>query len=595
VNLQAVPDIDVPVELARQRWSIANGIVMRLERSTNGAVRHILDRVAPADLPHPFDRILASIERIDAAGLAPDALAIKADLRATGELEVVGDVVDLLHNDRVDPRELDIYVDRLVELNQKIADLDHHVEGVVAAGGLVAFPPVDASTELKRHTDSGVANMERLVRQHHQDVRYLDKVGWYSWDGRRFAPDAEADLTRRAIRTIREMYREAAGIEEQRDRTSFLNHIRKSESEPEIRRMVLLAASHADVHIPKPEHFDRDPMLFNLPNGTVNLRTRELHPHRRDDHITKLAGCAYDALATAPKWTSFLNTIFDGNTEMVSFVQRLAGYCLTGEVREHVLPILWGDGSNGKTTFIRTLLALLGDYGAPAPESLLVARKHKEHPTELMVLMGVRLAAAVETPLGAHLAESRVKSLTGNDVITAHKMFKDFITFIPTHKLLLATNHRPQVQGTDNAIWRRLLLVPFNVTIRPEEQDAHLLDKLLVELPGILNWALAGCRAWQEGGLRPPETVQVATESYREESDHMPAFMEECCVQAAIAKVEKGTLFTEYTGWCQRNAEAPMPKLELGRRLKALGITDEKSNGRRFWKGIGLVVKDGTS
>jgi putative DNA primase/helicase len=258
------------------------------------------------------------------------------------------------------------------------------------------------------------------------------------------------------------------------------------------------------------------------------------------------------------------------------------------------LPIFWGDGANGKTTFIRALLTLMGDYGATAPPDLLVVKKHKEHPTELMVLMGARFAATVETPLGAFLNETLVKNLTGNDTITARWVFKNFVSFTPTHKLLMATNHQPAIRGTDNAIWRRLLLVPFAVTIRPEDQDVHLLDKLTLELPGILNWAVQGCTDWQDASLDPPPQVRVATDSYRQESDHLPGFLDEACVIQPFTKVEKGAIFVAYTNWCQRNGETPMPKLELGRRFKALGLQGEKSNGRRFWKGIGLVPKDPT-
>jgi putative DNA primase/helicase len=452
-----------------------------------------------------------------------------------------------------------------------------------------------ADGDVEKHTDSGVANMERLVKQHHRDVRSLYRVGWYSWDKRRFAPDAEADLVRRAIRTIRGMYHEAATIEDQKERESFLAHIRRSESEPEIRRMLLLAQSHENVYVPKPEHFDRDPMLLNLHNGTLDLRTRVLHPHRREDQITKLAGCAYDPKADCPTWDGFLDTVFDGNADVIGFVQRLVGYCLTGEVREHVLPIFWGEKApNGKSTLLRTLLNLMGEYGTPAPRDLLVVRKHAAHETELMVLMGARLAVAVETPMGAYLAETLVKHLTGNDAIKARLVFKNFVTFLPSHKLLMATNHKPRVQETDTGIWRRLLLIPFTITIAPEDQDVHLIDKLALELPGILNWAVQGCADWQEAGLCPPRAVQDATSGYRAESDHLPTFMEESCVLGPHAKVEKGTIFVEYTRWCERSGEAPMPKVELGRRFRALGVTEEKSNSRRYWSGIGLVPKDQT-
>jgi putative DNA primase/helicase len=460
---------------------------------------------------------------------------------------------------------------------------------------ITAAAETPGDPDLQPHIDSGVSNMERLVSQHHQDVRYLKGPGYYAWDGRRFAPDAEAELVRRAITTVRTMYHEAAAIEDEKARIAFLSHIRRSESEPEIRRMVTLAQSHRDIYIAKAAHFDRDRMLLNLHNGTLDLRTRELHPHRRDDLITKLAGCAYDPNAKCPTFLAFLERIFDGSLEMREFVKRLAGYCLTAEVREHVLPIFWGDGSNGKTTLIETMLALLGEYGTIAPPELLVVRRRRDHPTELMDLMGARFAAAVETPLGASLAETLVKNLTGGDRIKARHVFKDYVEFPPTHKLVMATNHRPVIEGTDNAIWRRLLLVPFTVTIAPEDQDEHLIDKLILELPGVLNWTVQGCADWQQGGLEPPKAVKVATKAYREESDHLPAFLEECCVQQPYARVEKGTAFLEYTRWCEHNAETSMPKPELGQRFKALGVGEQKSNGKWFWTGLGLVAKGETS
>jgi putative DNA primase/helicase len=446
---------------------------------------------------------------------------------------------------------------------------------------------------VQHHSDSGVRNMERLIEQHHEDVRFLRAVGWHAWDGRRYAPKAEAELTRRAIATVRTMYHEAAGIADEKARTLFLAHIRKSESEPELRRMVTLAQSHALAHVSEAAAFDADPMLFNVQNGTVDLRDGSLRPHRREDMLTKVAGCAFDAEAACPTWLRFLETTF-GDDEMIQFVRRLVGYFLTGEVREHILPIFWGSGANGKTTLLRAVLAVLGDYGTTAPSDLLVLRKHKDHPTELMVLLGARLAVASETPLGGYLAETLVKSLTGNDTIAARRVFHDYITFTPTHKLLIGTNHKPQIRGTDDAVWRRVLLIPFTHTVPTDEQDPRLLDKLVAEAPGILAWAVRGCLEWQSEGLRPPEKVRAATDEYRKESDHFPTFLDECCVVQSFAKVEKGAAFITYTKWCEANGEHPVPKREFGYRLKALGADEEKSNGRRFWTGIGLLAKEGT-
>lgn len=453
-------------------------------------------------------------------------------------------------------------------------------------------PTTTSSDDVQKHIDSGVANMERLIAQHHPDVRYLKNVGWYSWDGRRFAPDAEPDLVRRAIRTVRAMYHEAADIEDEKKRTAFSAHIRKTESEPEIRRMVLLAQSDEKIYVPMPEYFDADPMLLNLHNGTLNLKTRELHPHRQEDRITKLAGCAYDSQATCPTFDAFIHRMLDGDTDMIAFLQRLVGYWITGEIREHVLPIFWGDGANGRSTLIDNLQRLLGDYASQAPPNLLVLLHHKAHPTELTELIGARFVPTVETDRKDALNETLVKTLTGGDTLKARRMYRDFVEFRPTHKLVMVTNHKPRIDGTDYAIWRRVLLVPFNVVIPEKERDGHLPNKLATELPGVLNWALRGCLEWQANGLNPPAKVKAATETYRQESDHLATFIDEMCVVKQFARVEKRFIFLAYDEWCLKNSETPMPKVELGRRLKAIGATDDRSHGKHFWSGIGIAAKD---
>ncbi|KKL48584.1 hypothetical protein LCGC14_2324030, partial [marine sediment metagenome] len=223
--------------------------------------------------------------------------------------------------------------------------------------------------------------------------------------------------------------------------------------------------------------FDVDPWLLNVMNGTIDLRTGARREHRREEFLTKMCPVAFDPDAKAPTWERFLHRIFDGNDVTIQYMQRLCGYCLTGDVSEQILPIFFGKGANGKTTLIETLMAMLGtDYAAKAPRDLLMARRGSPHPTELTVLHGRRLVAAVETEDGCRLAESVVKEVTGSDTITARKLYQNYWQFAPTHKIILATNHTPEVRGRDHAIWRRLALIPFAVTIPERERDLRLLE-----------------------------------------------------------------------------------------------------------------------
>lgn len=277
--------------------------------------------------------------------------------------------------------------------------------------------------------------------------------------------------------------------------------------------------------------------LLNVLNGTIDLCTGSLRPHAREDYITRCVNVDYDPDAKCPTWERFIHQVFGGNAEIIAFVQRAVGYSLTGKIVEHVLIVLYGLGSNGKTTLIDALHYLLGpSYAKHAPTDLLLARRGEHHPTELATLHGARLVTAAETGEGRRLAESLVKQLTGGDPVTARRMRDDFWQFRPEFKLWLATNHRPQIRGTDHAIWRRIRLIPFDVTFHTAEtgktpqQDQTLPARLREEATGILAWAVRGCLAWQSQGLGAPDAVRDATEAYRAEMDVLAMFFEERCI-----------------------------------------------------------------
>ncbi|PLS83054.1 MAG: hypothetical protein CYG60_22800, partial [Actinobacteria bacterium] len=360
-----------------------------------------------------------------------------------------------------------------------------------------------------RLTDTG--NAERLVARHGEDLRYVHAWSrWLVWTGKNWEADDTGAINRRAKDTVRAIYGEAQEASDSSIRRELAGHATKCEAESRLRAMIALAQSEEGIPV-RIDDLDADPWILNVRNGTIDLKTGELREHRREDLITKIAPVEYDPDAKAPTWEAFLERILPSEA-IRRFVQRIMGYSLTGDVSAQILPFLHGLGANGKSTLVNTTLEMLGDYGQLAAPELLLS-KRGAHPTELADLKGARLVASVEIEDGRKMAESLVKQLTGGEKVKARYLHKDFFEFDPTHKVFLVANHKPEVLGTDHAIWRRVKLIPFDVTIPEEEQDPRLPEKLQAELPGILAWAVRGCLDWQRDGLAEPEEVKAATEA----------------------------------------------------------------------------------
>lgn len=403
--------------------------------------------------------------------------------------------------------------------------------------------PVERAKAGHPYPRTDLGNAERFAATYGTDTRYVTGIGWLVWDKKRWCEDDTGRVVRLAGRCIRNINREAATCSERAasapdDATraqwgeqakELGKWARASESASRIKAMIDLAKAQHPIAIRIAE-LDHNPWQLNCLNGTIDLRSGFLAPHHRSDLITKLCPVEYDAEAQCPLWEGFLDRIFDQRKSLKEFTQRSLGYALTGVVHEHVVHILFGTGANGKSTLLETTAAMMGDYATAAAPRLLIQRKNDSHPTELADLRGARMVSSIETAEGGAFDEERVKALTGGDRIKGRKMRQDFFEFAPTHKLFLATNHRPVVKGDDNGIWRRLRLWPFTVEIPPDEQDPELKEKLLGELPGILAFCVRGCAAWQESGLCEPEEVLAATQAYREEQDHFGDWFAECCV-----------------------------------------------------------------
>jgi putative DNA primase/helicase len=348
--------------------------------------------------------------------------------------------------------------------------------------------------------------------------------------------------------------------------------------------MLALAACEPGVPI-LPGEMDRDGWLLNVRNGTIDLRTGAFRPYRREDLITCLAPVEFDPEARCPLWDSVLEKIFDRNAEMIGFVQRLFGMSLTADVSEQVLPIFWGSGANGKTTILTAIIEMMGDdYALAAPPGLLVMRRGEAHPTERACLFGKRLVVDMESAEDARLNETLVKQLTGSDQITARRMREDFWTFSPTHKIIMGTNHKPEIRETKHAVWRRLRLVPFTVTIPDDEADKTIPRRLRAEYPGILAWCVRGCLDWQRDGLKPPADVVKATEKYRGEQDALADFFAaECVINEQLSA--RATLL--YERFRQRVGSDAMTQHKFGRVMTERGF--ERSENHGIWyRGIGL-------
>jgi putative DNA primase/helicase len=339
----------------------------------------------------------------------------------------------------------------------------------------------------------------------------------------------------------------------------------------------------------KIEQLDAHPLWLNTPSGTLDLATGELHPHRFDDYLTKVAGAAYDPEATCPRWDAFLADVVP-DAEVRAFLQRSVGYALTDATSEQCLWFLYGVGRNGKTTFVNAVRKVLGDYAANTKAStLMVKSQGDERRNDVAVLRGARFVSATEAEDGQQLAEALIKEVTGGDPVTARRLYAEFFTFTPTFKIWLAANHKPVIRGTDLGIWRRIHLVPFTVTVDLDKVDRELPAALAAEVSGILNWALAGYRAWQSVGLLPPAAVQAATEAYRVESDPLAEFFEDCVQVRPGAYAVAGELFQRYQRWAEASGYRPMSSRGLGLALKDRGFEQYVSHGQRRWRGLQLL------
>ena len=509
-----------------------------------------------------------------------------------------GDIVEFITSRKgLQPAEIAAEIQRLAQ-NAPLAGVrniqyPHSAAGATGQAPRAGHPQKKNAPEL-HPTDLG--NAKRLVRQHGRDLHYVPAWGrWIVWNGQKWAVDETGEVMRRAKSTILALHAKASRLTDKKKRADLTKHALHSESRPRLEAMIALAQSEPDISVAA-DQLDANPWLLNVANGTVDLCSGALRPHRREDLLTKRVDIPYDPQAACPLWTATLDRVLNNNSNLTSFFQRAVGYSLTGITREQTLFFLHGLGANGKSTITRTMLTTVGAYGTQAEPELLLAKRGDRHPTGVADLQGRRMVVSTEVEQGARMAEVLVKQLTGEDRIKARLMRQDFFEFEPSFKLWLVANHKPQIRGTDHAIWRRILLIPFVVTIPESARDKHLLSKLKAELPGILSWAVQGCLDWQRQGLAPPDEVLAATNAYRGEMDVVAGFLDDECVLDANIKVRVKDLYEAYTQWCHRSNENALPKNDFRGRLieRGLAAPQKSTGGDMHWFGIGLKTVVGT-
>jgi putative DNA primase/helicase len=441
---------------------------------------------------------------------------------------------------------------------------------------------------------SDVGNAKTLVDLHGPNIRYCySSAKWLVWNGKKWTEDNTGEINRLAKDTVLRIWSVVPRTRDDDERNRLGKHALRSQSDQRINAMINVAKSEPGIPVTVDE-LDSDSWLLNVANGTLELKTGKLRPHRREDLLTKFVPVPYFPKATCPTWEAFLHRIMEGNEESITFLQKAVGYSLTGSGQEQVMFILHGSGANGKSTFISTVLALMGDYARQTPTETLLTRRGNGITNDVARLKGARFVAAVEAEDGKQLAEAFIKQLTGGDKITARFLYREFFEFDATFKLFLAVNHKPKIKGTDHAIWRRIHLVPFNLTIPAKERDNQLGEKLRNELPGILRWAVEGCLLWQKEGLGVPESVREATSEYRSEMDVIGDFIEECCVVDPAANTPFRHLYGNYITWCSENGQLNVSPAEFGQRLAEHGFdSDRNKKIGRFRVGIRLSSATG--
>ena len=457
-------------------------------------------------------------------------------------------------------------------------------EAQAAAGRANPAAPV-------RYEDNDAGRARRFIDRHADDLRFVPKwQSWLVWSGHHWRRDDSGAVMRLAVQHGRQLLAEACqGGDDEDSRRARVKRALELGDVGVIEAMLKIARADERMVVSH-QAIDGDPYLLGVRNGVVDLRTGAFRAGERGDLVMKRGGASWEEGAQCRRWRVFLEECMGGDAEMVTYLQKLAGYTLTADVSAQCFFFLYGEGDNGKTVFTETLAALLGEYVVRLTTDALTSdAAHRDPERENAKLVGARLAIASEVQDGSRFAEARLKDITGGDTLAARFLYSESFQFAPRHKLWIYGNYKPEIRGTDHGIWRRVRLIPFTVKVPPERVDPELCAKLLAELPGILAWAVEGALRWKAEGLTPPAAVRQASEEYREQEDVLGDFLREEVTEEPGGRVARADMYERYKSWCDRNGNRyPFSQRTLTRRLLGRGFKTGKSGGR-YWEDIGLA------
>jgi putative DNA primase/helicase len=448
----------------------------------------------------------------------------------------------------------------------------------------------DSAVDDENLTDLG--NARRFVVQHHAKLRSVVSKRsnpWFVWRGTHWEEDEIGEAMRFAKETVRSIHQEAFATKDEEKRDALLAHAFKSEGAERIRAVISLAATEPEITL-RQDQLDRDLWLFNVRNGTVDLETGKFGKHRRTDYITKISPVEYSRKAICPQWEQFLEEIFAGDKALIGFIQRAIGYSLTGDVREHAFFFGYGQGRNGKSTFMEVIRSLMADYAVQSDFSTFQST-HNEGPRhDLARMRGARLVTAIEARGDRSFDETVLKQMTGGDTVTARQLYEKSFEFKPQFKLWLIANHLPLVREQTEAFWSRMMMIPFTVTIPAHLRKKNLGRTLARELPGILNWALRGCAEWRRNGLMAPDTVRRAIKDYKEEYDVASEFFTARCRLAENHWTARAALYQSFQDWwMETRGRNPLSHTAFNRLVSERpDIRQRKREGIRGWRGIAI-------
>ena len=461
-------------------------------------------------------------------------------------------------------------------------------------GGVDALP--ERTREIYRQLysfgfdDTGNAEAFRLLYGGVARYRRVNDA-WYFWNGNYWQRrhDSMAERLMKQVTKHRErawnLYHESADGDDSREKLP--KFFSASRNQTRLSAALKIAKTMQGIEWSQDIPLDPNPDLFCAKNSVVDLRTGQRRRGRQDDYITRSAGVEFDPTAQCPRWERFLEELFPDAPEVIAFLQRLVGYTLTGWTSEQCFVFLIGDGANGKSVFTEVIRSVLGNYATETPFSTFERKRSDAVPNDIAALAGARFVSASESEEGRRLSEAKVKRMTGGDSVSSRFLYQEYFTYVPVCKFVMSLNHFPEVIGTDDGIWRRLLVIPFEQSFLGRE-DKHLKEKLIAEAPGILAWAVRGCLEWQKNGLMVPERIRITLEELRSESDLLGLFLEEAVLVDASSTTRAIELFKAFKSWCLERGHREWSNKLFGTRLKERGYVCSRDARGRFYQGLQL-------